>query len=402
MTRPAVARGFTLAELLVSLAVVAVVMTLVLGFTLAQKGIVESGELERATTERSRDALFEIERNLRAAGFGVDPRFAFDFNSFRCTADDVVTGEGGRPTCRDRRDTSDSLVFLSRDPSYRIDPQGTGGCGDANGCPQGRAWRLTGSGATTLSIEAREGDLFRRGQVLLAVCPKGFRWSMATVAETTQAAADGPLDLTLYEADSAAPTLESDFTHGCYGTGATVFAVRRLLYAIRTYDGVPWLVRDEGLDFDGDDSDPWAEEDPDDVVPLVPNVEDLQVAYVLERRVGAVPPDSDGNFVVGDDAAEGRLSEEPDPNALAPLYNTGLDDPLRRNLHPANIRAVRVSLVVRTDRRKPPQGGAPPAGDPMPQTENSTRTVDDDGYGRFVVSATVAVRNMTSRAMFVH
>lgn len=402
MTRRSVPRGFSLAELLVSLAVVAIVLTIVLGFTLAQKGIVEGGEMERAATEQSRDALFEIERNLRSAGFGVDPRFAFDFDSFRCTDDDQIVGEGARPHCRDRRNASDTLVFLTRDPEYRIDPQGTGGCADANGCPKGRAWRLNDTVANTLTLDARAGDLFRSGQVLLGVCPKGFRWSMATVSETVQAEADGALELTLYEANPAEPSLESDFTHACFGTGATVFAVKRFLYGIRTYDGVPWLVRDEGLDLDGDGSDPWEEEDPDDLVPLVPYVEDLQVAYVLERRAGAVPPDSDENFVVGDDAAEVRLTEEPDPNAAAPAYNTGLDDPLRRNLHPANIRAVRVSLVVRTERSVPQQGGGSAHGDPLPQPENSIRTVDEDGYRRFVVSATVAVRNMSSRAMFVH
>ncbi len=395
-------RGFTLAELAVSLVVTAIVFALVMGIVFDQKRSLEGSELLRTMNETGKDAMLELDQRLRLAGFGVDPRYAFDFSWFDCTAADQLPGPNGRPTCRDRRDAPDRLVFMARSPNYRIDVNGTNGCTDLNGCPHGDAWRLVSTSLPQLTLTAHQGDVFQRGQVLLSVCPDGYRWTMSTVAQALSASAGGDVTLTLYPTNAAVPYFEDDYTPACYGTGATVFSVNRFAYSIQTFGGVPWLVLDEGLDLDGDGSDPWTTRDPGDLLPIAPDVEELQVAYVLNRLAGGVAPDTNADFVTGDDAAVGAPPEEPDQAAPAPQYGTGLSDATRQDLNPANIQAVRVSLVIRSDRRDPSHAAAWP-GDALQQLENGDRVLTPaelGGYRRFSVSTTVAIRNLDSRGMF--
>lgn len=407
MSRRRFIAAFTLAELLVSLAVVSVVLTIVVGFVINQKRALEGTELLRGTNETGKDVLLELERRVRNAGFGVDPRVAFDFAWFRCPDSERINGTGGRPTCRDRRDAPDRLVFNTRSLYYRIDPNGVNGCTTVTGCPVGDAWRMTARNPTasppTFTVAAREGDVFRRGQVLLAACPSGYRWTMATVDTAVSVGAAGDTVLTLHATDAAVPYFENAFTHDCFDTGATVFLIERNAFRIETIESVPWLVLDRGIDLDGDGNDPWTTIDPDDIVPIAPNVEDLQVAYVLERQPGVVAQDSNANFVTGDDAGSSALVEEPNAAAPAPEYQTALDHATRRNLHPANIRAIRLSLVTRSERGDPtrPQGNT---GDVLPLLENSSRVLTAAERGRFrrmPFSSSVQLRNMPSRGMFV-
>lgn len=400
-------RGFTAAELAISLVITATVFASVLGVVLAQQQALSSSESLRTASAFGTDALLELERSLRRAGFGVGPEVALDFLSFRCDAAERLAGVAGRPTCRDRRDTADRLVFLARNPIYRIDSNGENGCTRPTGCPHGNAWVMTARDPAAtppaFTVLARTGQRFPRGQVLLAVCPGGFRYTMATVDTPIDVAAAGVVTVRLKPTVAGNPYFANDFTHECFDTGATVFSVDRRAYSIRTFDGVPWLVLDTGVDLDGDGQDPWDVRDDDDLQLIAPYVEDLQVAYVLERRAGNNGPDSDVNGVVGDDAAAG-VPEEPDPAAAGPGYRTGPDDVARRTLHPANVRAVRVSLVLRSERT---DKTAIPGwvGDPLPRLENQTRLLSSTELGRYrrqAVSVTVALRNLSSRGMFTY
>lgn len=392
-------RGVTLVELLVGIGVLGIVLASITGAVLSQRKVAVSVELGREMLDNGREALLEIEKGLRMAAFGVDPRVAFDFAHFRCDGDDLITGVNGRQICRDRRDGPDRLSFLARDPHYRIDPLGTNGCAVDQGCPTGQAWHLTARDTTSppsITVDAREGQRFLAGRVLLVTCSTVARFSMVTVATTTEAEEAGPLRIPLYEAHATDPTRENALDAACFAATPTVFAVDRWHYEIRDYDGMPWLVLDPGLDLDGDGQDPLAEVDLDDLLPIAPGIEDLQFAYVLADPLGETSPDSNQNGVVGDDSA--AAAEEPDPSLNAPEYRTAANHETRRNLHPANVRAVRVSLVARSLR--PDRGRL---GDRIPAAENAQRNAEEevtDELRRALLTTTVATRNMGSRGMF--
>lgn len=402
-------QGFTLVELVVSVAMAGIVFAIVMGVVLMQQRAQESTEVMRSAISSGRNAIIEIDHALRRAGFGIEPAHAFDFNFFRCASSDLVDG-----LCRDRREAPDVLSFVSRDPNYQIVPLSTDPCTDPDGCPemctdpngclQGRVWRMTSYDASgpKIMLTAREGQIFRKGQTLLAVCRSSSNYTMMTVKDTVLAADDGDIELTLNAAVSGNPYFANALAPPCFSNQPIVYAVERHHYFIHEYDGVPWLVLDTGLDLDGDDNDPWTNPDEKDFIPIAPNVEDLQVAYVLSRTAPGVMPDSDANGVVGDDAEDGAAAEEPNNTLAAPNYQTPSDSPLRRNLHPANIRGVRYTVTVRSERPDP--GGVPGwLGDPLPQPENSSRELDDAALGRFrrqEASSYVNVRNLESRGMY--
>lgn len=401
-------RGFTLVELVIALAMSALVFTVVMGVVIVQQRAQESTEVMRTGISSGRAAVVELDRALRRAGFGVDPRHAFDFNFYRCTPTDLVDGR-----CRDRRDTPDILSFVSRDPAYQIIPMSTvpctdpGGCPDmcldSNGCTKGRAWRMASRDMSdpSVTLTARKGQVFRRGQTLLAVCRGSTNYTMMTVDDTVSVDDDGDVELPLKATVSGNPYVENALTSGCYSNQPLVYAIQRHHFFIHEYDGVPWLVLDTGLDLNGSGNDPWTVPDEDDFIPIAPNVEDFQVAYVLGRTNGTMP-DSNANGVVGDNADTGATAEELNASLAAPLYNTPADDPLRSTLHPANIRGVRYTVTVRSDR--PDQTAAPSwLGDPLPLSENGNRVLDDSELGRFrrhATSSYVNVRNLDSRGMY--
>jgi type IV pilus assembly protein PilW len=164
---------------------------------------------------------------------------------------------------------------------------------------------------------------------------------------------------------------------------------------------VPWLMLDRGLDLNGDGSNPWAARDDGDLLPVASNIEDLQVAYVMNRNAGGGATDSNANFVLGDDPAI-ATPEEPDPTAQAPGYSTVSNATTRQTLHPANIQAVRISMVIRSAQADKARPGQP--GDPLPLLENSTRVLtatEVASFRRFRISAVVPIRNLMSRGMFV-
>jgi hypothetical protein len=140
-------------------------------------------------------------------------------------------------------------------------------------------------------------------------------------------------------------------------------------------------------------------------VPVAKNVEDLQIAYVLNTPTGSSPtaPDSDQNWIVGDVA--GR-QEQPDPNAQAPqpdYVTASATDPSRFTMNPANVRMVRYSFTIRSYRPDPyPPAGW--AGDPFLFQENRDTTTGVPALGRYrrvVIKGSVALRNMESRSPFV-
>ena len=88
--------------------------------------------------------------------------------------------------------------------------------------------------------------------------------------------------------------------------------------------------------------------DTDDEIPIARGVEGLQIAYLLRPSATLAAPDNGGDWVIGDTPG---VLEEPDPTLPAPVQTTPDTDPVRFNMHPANLRGVRESSRVRMSGR---------------------------------------------------
>ena len=160
-------RGMTLLELMVALVIasflVALVLTVMVSFTQSYN----TSEGTRTAQQEGRHSLEMLESTLRSAGFGIDPALAIDVNVYRCTPPGSPTAtctmaDGTAVTARARAAASDELVFYSRDSAYFGADLATE--------PAGRAWSLASAPASTsLTLNARTGDRFFSGQILLVV-----------------------------------------------------------------------------------------------------------------------------------------------------------------------------------------------------------------------------------------
>lgn len=380
------AGGFTLVELLISSTITIMAIALALSMFSGQQSALRRQDLMRGNAEAARDALLEMESALRRAGYGIDPRYAFDFGSYRCAS----PGQ-----CRDRIDGPDELVFVSRDPNYRWTSAAGG---------RGRMFNLVShaSGAFVLeeSSAGTAPKILHKGRVLLAFCNDGSEMSMQTVSATTEVNEGGSVTLVpLLSPVADDPYRDPNIdTAACFHSGtALIFLVDRHRYAIQVFDGVSYLVLDTGLDLDDDGSTP-AEGDDDDLLPVTAGVDDLQVAYLLDSSPGFTAPDSDANWIVGDTAGVG---EEMDPTAAAPDYRTALNDASRFNLHPANVRGVRLSLGLHSSVPDTSQAQTW-RGDPLRLLENRTSGLSSLGrFRRSTARSTVTLRNLESRSPFI-
>jgi cytochrome c1 len=177
-----------------------------------------------------------------------------------------------------------------------------------------------------------------------------------------------------------------------------MFLIDRSRFFVQNLGGTQWLMLDTGRDLDGDGILPPA--DQDDLIPVAKNVVDMQVAYALDP-CAAMPtgPDYDGNWVIGD--SKGR-QEEPlrVTTPPAPTYGTASNDPARCTMSPANVRAIRVSLRIRSDRADHSRG-ASWQGDVLISPENRTAGLSFAGYRLFSSQLDVTLRNMSSTASFI-
>jgi type IV pilus assembly protein PilW len=409
-------RGFTLLEVLVGLSISLIVIGMVTAIFLGQQRTFQSLDVNRVASEAARDAFLEIEPALRRAGFGLDPRHAFDFTNYACPA---------RP-CRDSATGPDTIVFYARNPTYQLvgaggtNPDGTS-CTTVGGCTYGNAFHVVATGSNTATVTLPAGTVLHKGRIVQFMCPNAKNSTMGTVATTVSGEGDQAIPLVAMVV--ADPTKQNDFNqNACFSgvnSGVVMFLVDRYHYLVENYGGTPWLVLDQGLDLDGDGVLPENGADRDDYLPLAQGVEDVQFAYVLNVNAPAVAgggtaaapgpgPDfpspaggpNQGNWVVGD--FPGQV-EEPDPSVTKmPLYATSIADPLRFNNSSANIRGVRVSLSLRsllTDQSKPSSW----SGDVERQMENrSTATLLSGGrFRRFSFQTVVNTRDMESRNSFL-
>ena len=411
-------RGFTLIEVLVGASVALVVIGIVTGTFIAQQRALQALDLAREASNGARDAMLSIQDSLGRAGYGIDPRYVFDFRSYGCPAWNAAA------PCRDSKSGPDEIVFVMRDPGYYWAGGPTStiqGCDPSVPCT-GHAWQVLGFDANHLTVSAQIGDTFLQGQLLEITCTKGTNPTMGRVAATAKAAAAGALQVTLDAAVAGNPyrTNLGAGHDACFdGVGApplanaapgvSAFFVSRYRYHIASVNGEPWLMLDRGLDYNqnGTTAEKLAAGTPDlaDEIPIARGVEDMQISYLLRpSATGIAAPDNGGDWVVGD--TPGTL-EEPDPTVTAPLQATGDTDPARYTLHPANIRAIRVQLTVRSLRQDVTQP-TPWAGDPATPSgsasvENRTdyTAVTLGRYRRYFSSVVVSVPNLSSKNPFI-
>jgi type IV pilus assembly protein PilW len=394
MARPQPDRGFTLIEVLTASAVSLIAVTAASNALVGQYTALQSRDLSRTANGAAREATQFLDSTLRMTGFGVDPRWAIDF-SYRC---------GAQP-CRDSATGPDELVVVSRDPRYRYLAQGEGTCTNLAGCFSGDAWPITAAttGPASLTVTFQPGTSLEAGRVVLALCAGGQAPVMLTLAAPVSLSRASPASDVVLNQFSSEPTLgpynATGSLQACHGQpGAALFLIERSRFFVQTLNGTPWLMLDTGRDLDGDGILPPA--DQDDLIPVAKNVLDMQVAYALDACDGvASGPDSNGDWIIGN---EKGTREEPllDTNPVAPIYGTASTDPSRCTVNPANVRALRLTLRLRSDRAAHGKGDGW-SGDQLVNAENRSGDLNVPGYRLFTTQLDVTLRNMNSTASFI-
>lgn len=338
------AAGFTLLELLTGLAVSSVVLLAVAGTVIGQSQAYEINLRTREVVGSARRGLGFIESKVKLAGFGIEPQFAFAFEANS-----------------DRIDGPDTLIVRYRDPMFR------------------RRGVVVGN---TLTLSAPLIGALRANQILLLICPDGSRPTYVTVA------------------DPGALTGATDVTLAPYGASFPDMTPAECILN----DGAetrPWVVKVDEYQFSVDANVLVMTRRGSDPVPVIADVEDFQVAYVMNRPQAdwfapAPLPDApdlvDLNWVFGDAPNTVEIPDATDP---APALEDGYRAGSRFTGNPANTRGVRISLVTRSNPQRPFL-----AGQRRPALENRPEDPNTDGLFRGVVSTQVAVPNMASRSMF--
>ncbi|MBZ4419020.1 PilW family protein [Myxococcus sp. RHSTA-1-4] len=374
-------RGFTLVELLVTLVIIAMLGAAVAAVVIHQTRSYELSARMREVVAANRSSVSFIERRLRMAGFGVDPRFTFDF------------GRTGNVIIRDSATGPDELVFFSRSPGFHR--------------------RATNTNATGLTLDAPLTRPLRPGQVLLVICPSGSGSAYVTVSGM-----NGNSAVSLFAPSGVFPRQQLPT---CTEAPYVLKVDRYRFFVADVNEGGgrvrSYLLLDQGVEVvagsrgaydttaerfpEPRDPAPWdsaqalTAADLQNLTPVAADVEDFQVAWLMNRPEGTasptpvpVAPDADANWVFADSAAE-----QPRPGDSVPTYGDSYLDAKRFSGHPANLRGVRVTLVIRSAR---PVGGL----NRRPAVENRPQGATEDNFYRSVITTQVSIRNMLSRSEF--
>ncbi len=382
--RAARRHGFTLVELLVSLVVVGFMVAGAMALLGQQQRAFQNTAADRALQEAARTALSEMGQSLRRAGYGMEPWLAFDFGSLNIVAttpaivtnsyDPLGTCAGAPVACRDSIVGSDEIVFYARDPAF------------------GRLVGAAPSGAT-LTIQGGFKDTVYPGQILQVMCASAAATAYVTVAQRIDPTTPPPASTAIQLATDtgAFPRQTTRLVGtGCFQSdwaNAKVFWIDRFRYYVQRFTdedtGVlrPYLMLDRGLS-DGGKS--LAE-------PVAPDVEDLQVAYVFP---GSAAP---AQQVVGATAGTGLVNSATsiDLAVAPPAYSDVTTAASRRTQSPANIRAVRVSLVVRN-----PGPDITLGVQAVPNAGNRAPYAGQPSFRYLRIETTAATRNLGSRSPY--
>lgn len=427
MTR---SRGLTLVEILVALVVSAIALTAAVLAARSQQAAYNSGNKIRGAQDAARSALLAVEQKLPLAGYGMDAPLAFDFGWYDPSAVGTCPTET-TPCVADKVGDSDELTFYARNPSYWVAP----GPGLAAGsAPIGKAWHVASLSGNTLTLDARTGDVFPKGQIVQVICAGSLGYAYVTLDETKKVGADEPTALTLAPTVTGNPFRRQDVAAalGCVATPnayAKAFLIDRYRFHVRPvplggsrYD--PFLVLDRGVDTDLD-----GDVDVDDESLIAEGIESMQVGYVFAESTLAPAGTVAGTAVAILDGATNAPGTAAQtivrtnfPGPLAPSgmvyesssffgYSLARPPAARKTNAQGNIRRVILTFVARA----PSPDNTVRAnlryvtGSPLyRQNQNAapawvtgelTNLGGDDGYQRTVVETSVALPNMTARTL---
>jgi type IV pilus assembly protein PilW len=378
--------GFTLIEVLISVGILAFVISGI-SLVLVKQGQASSTQtLQRDLEESGRLAVLELGRAVRMAGYGIAPTAAFDFDHYGCatpgtgtTCNPVTSGALTSNNPRDRTDGPDELVVSYRDPSFTMRPM------------QGFAGTGTGPYTITLAAADKLTDQLLRGRIVQVVCAGAE--TTAYLSLTADAAA-GSTSLTLQPIAAAdgyypgAPPYGTCLTSA--GQAWMMLVERVRYYVANDTDGVPTLFKERGRGF------------PEK---LYRGIEDIQFTYGMSKPPPGSPFAAGGAtpaaapVTCGTDGWTFGLcsaSGMPPETATAPDWvNDGYDTANRYTGHPANIRIVNIAVVARSTQRSPTG-----VGDAAPAVGNRPARVAD-AYKRYVATLSEKPLNLTSRAYFL-
>lgn len=399
--------GFTLLELLISLTVSILTIGAAMTLLIQQQQTYTSTSEDRAAQEAGAQALKEMVARLRLAGYGVDPNLTFDFGALTqpVPREGLPTGAvahtsfkcGVAVACRDKSDGSDEIVFYARNPLF--------------------SRPITAFGPTSLTVKGSLTRPIYQGQILQPMCLgedqlRGY----VTVSRTVlPSGLNDPNEVVTIQLDAGVvvgsvyqfPNENGIYTNTCWGvtaagTAPVVAQVDRYRFYVAWYDAAgakvaaqtpgsrPYLMLDQGLtDQSGNAI----------VIPVAADVEDLQLSYYYPTAVAGGPP-----RVV---AATPGVTANADPvlpisvTDVAPDYLDAPSAPSRLTGNPANIRAVKVSVVVRGaayDLTSAAGGMHTLLDVPLPAMGNRPQVNGDPGYRRSMFETTVLLRNQQSTA----
>ncbi len=377
-------RGFTLLELMVSAVVMAIVLGGIAATFIATQQAYQQESQAKLTTENARQANSFLDGLIRLAGYGIDPRFAFDFtapngldkDNFQVTG---LTPVPGLTAAQQPAVITDDLAFRYRNPGFL-----------RRGFIDGNALNLVDTAETP---DDTFGVPLRQNQPLLVACRGGSEYALVRAGAAVGASATTSA-LGEYGAPFAAPfnlagapACTRDETNPAY-----VMLVHDVRVRIMNLEGRPFLVAFNNLD------DPF-EDTNTDFDPIAADVESFQVAYIMNRPAsgGLAAPDQaggNGNWIMGDTGdPDGTL---PDPALASPQYGMSYEDLARFNGHPGNIRGLRMTVVTRSPRtpvrsaqeRFTVENMVVPANPPF------------DGFYRSATFSAVRLSNMMSRSFF--
>jgi len=408
MTAPARTRGVTILELVIGIGISAIVLAGSLLLLQQQQHALQAGNQDRILQETARMALGHISANLRAAGFGVDPALVLGFGSqsnvrmerapgvtFNTTS--LQCADANRVTCRDRIDGPDEIVFLSRDPEF------------------GHVLRAAATaGSTALTIQGPLNTPLYPGQILQVACYSNpMTWAYLQVSSLVSPTSTDTVSVPITaSANSTFPTQNPLLGDTCFSKvalgppttidttyyanlqlDAKVFKVDRYRYYVASYQDPlsgtsrPYLMLDQGLSDAGGNA---------MVSVVTPDVEDVQFAYVFPNS-----PDTAHQLVgttAGTAIPAGATGIDLAPVDGFVVYSDPVAPvaaPTRLTHHPANIRLVKVSLVVRAP--APDLRWTFPGNDQIPAALNRPAQAGPAHYRRLLVETSVPLRNLDAQ-----
>jgi type IV pilus assembly protein PilW len=434
-------RGVTLIEVLIGMTISLIVITgAVVAAKTQQKAYIDGTRL-RSAQGSGRRALLALERLVPYAGWGLDASLALDFSGW--TQGSACPAPMGGSCPVDATSGPDELVFLFRDPWYWL----TNYAPDA---PIGNAWVLKAVDGANVTVMARAGDVFRRGQIVSAVCYGTSSYTYFTLDQTVgpvatagaQAIALKPVVTTNPFRRQDVAALTGTQTQNCYNPNAAGLATNPArLFLVNRYrihvapaavgaagtatEYDPLLLLDRGVDMNLDNR-----VDVNDEELLAEGIESFQVSYgflnntipVAGRTSGTAIALSAGTVVAADTTAD-RITTTLFPDALpagatspyqaSSFYSYSFSPPtdgsawMRASNHQANIQLVRIALLARSIERDSQSFNTPAQLLPLynQDTAPSWATAASNGYGghdgyqRVVFETSIVLPNMSFRAM---